>query len=136
MQCCKVILIIVLVVSISGCAAILNQSRTSVSFNSDPPGAMVYIDGMPSGKTPMRLELSNKHDYMIQIKKEGYTPCGQTISRSVGAGWVIADVILTGLLGVIIDVATDSWSGLDEGHVNCYLERMTGNNNENSNPTP
>jgi hypothetical protein len=47
------------------------------------------------------------------------------VNASVGAGWVIID-ILGGLLPVIIDAATGDWYSLDQDHVNAALEKQQG----------
>lgn len=36
------------------------------------------------------------------------------LESRVGAGYVIADIILTFLIGVIVDAATEKWKSLDE----------------------
>jgi hypothetical protein len=46
----------------------------------------------------------------------------QTINHSVGAGWIILDV-LGGFVPLIIDAATGSWNQLDNTTVRCSLEQ-------------
>jgi len=46
----------------------------------------------------------------------------QNINHSVGAGWIILDV-LGGFVPLIIDAATGSWNQLDNTTVRCSLEQ-------------
>jgi len=49
---------------------------------------------------------------VLTFSKEGYSPATFQLESHVRGGIVIADVLLTGLIGVIIDAATGSWSKL------------------------
>jgi len=73
-------------------------------------------------KTPVELELKSDETYSIEFKKEGYETRTVILHSSVGAGWVILD-ILGGLIPVIIDAATGNWYGLDKDHINAVLEK-------------
>ena len=52
---------------------------------------------------------------------------------NIGVGTVIADVLLTGLVGVVVDAATGSWYGLVPENVNVTLTRMSGTGPEKIN---
>ena len=101
----------------SGCGAIFTESSRQVSFNSDPPGAEVLVDGVPIGRTPMQAALSNRksHTVVIQNAKTNAITC--QLGASVGAGWIVLDILL-GLVPVIIDAATNGWTTLDQDA--CY----------------
>ena len=45
---------------------------------------------------------------------------------SVGAGWVVADVLLTALVGVIVDAGAGAWYQLDETPVVVPLLHRAG----------
>lgn len=95
----------------SGCAALFGSKKTTIATSSDPPGADVYVDGARMGTTPISLELSSKEEHTITFKKEGYKDVSCQLARSVGAGWVVLD-ILGGLVPIIFDATTSSWYGL------------------------
>lgn len=117
-----VIILLAITLLVSGCATILKGSSETVSFNSNPAGATVLIDGSPVGKTPTQLSLASKNSYKIEIKKDGYEPSNFILSNKVGAGWVILDVIC-GVVPVVIDLVTGSFYMLDQSQVNVSLEK-------------
>lgn len=94
-----------------------------MSFSSDPSGAKVYVNGTLLGTTPVQLELKSKNSYTIEFKKEGYETRIVLLNNSVGAGWIVLDV-LGGLIPIIIDAATGNWYTLDQEHVNAVLEQQ------------
>jgi hypothetical protein len=88
-----------LLVSSLGCGAILNGSTSRVS---GPAGAM--MDG-----APLPQEVSKK-SYHSVVMPNG-VQC--TVGSSASVGYIIADLIFTGLLGIVIDAATGDWKTLD-----------------------
>lgn len=115
---------LVLLVYITGaCATLFKGTHNMVDFSSDPSGAKVYVNGGLMGTTPVNLKLESKRTYTIEFKKDGYEPRTYTITNSVGAGWIILD-ILAGLVPVIIDAATGAWYELDQTAVNAVLEEQ------------
>ena len=57
-----------------GCASIIEGRTQSVTFNSEPAGAQIVINGVPMGVTPATITIK-KSDYdnaNVQFKKEGY----------------------------------------------------------------
>jgi len=84
----------------------------------------VYVNGVFRGTTPIKIKLESKGNYTIEFKKEGYGTSTYTITNHVGAGWIILDVLLTGLIGVVVDAATGAWYELDTKYVNAVLEKQ------------
>ncbi len=107
----------------ASCATLFKGSTDDVSFSSEPSEAKVYVNGNLLGKTPVQLELKSKNSYTIEFKKEGYETKTVLLNNSVGAGWIILDV-LGGIIPVIIDAATGNWYELDQEHVNAVLEKQ------------
>jgi hypothetical protein len=68
----KTLLAIVLCGSLVGCATIMNGSRQSVSFESEPSGANVAIAGNVVGQTPGKIELRRNASYVLVFTKEGF----------------------------------------------------------------
>lgn len=103
-----------------GCATLFNSGTKDVSLNSDPSGATVLVDGNRRGTTPMTLELDNNSSHTVTFEMEGRESITCEIGTSVGAGWVILDV-LGGIVPVVIDAATGKWKSLNKSSCNAQL---------------
>src|SRR5688500_8387276 len=59
--------------------------QRTLQVESDPPGALVYLNGEEAGRTPMRKNFVWYGTYDVQLRKEGY----HTLSREtkVWAPW-------------------------------------------------
>ena len=97
------------IVVLTGCAAILGSKQKDFDLSSNPPGADVYLNGNRLGSTPVRVKLSNQATHTFVFRREGYREASCTLARGTGGGWVILDVLF-GLVPVVIDAATNSWS--------------------------
>jgi hypothetical protein len=106
----------------TGCATILKGSRETVDITSDPSGARVQINGIDVGSTPISAKVNGTDDQLIQVRKEGFESRSMLISSSVGAGWVIADV-LCGFWPIIIDAITGDWKSLDRTDAHFVMDK-------------
>ena len=50
----------------------LNYKTGSLTINSNPPDADVFIDSKPSGKSPLLLDILSIGNHSVVVKKEGY----------------------------------------------------------------
>ena len=94
--------------TIWGCASIIEGKSQAVTFNSEPPGAQVLINGMPMGVTPATITLK-KSEYdnaNVVFKKDGYQDQQANLHTKV-TGWFWGNIITGGLLGS----GTDAISG-------------------------
>lgn len=107
----------------SGCGLIFTGSSTPVTLESDPPGANVYIDGQPYGKTPLTVEVSNRRDHVVTFQIGQGAPTACHLTASTGAGWVLLD-IMGALIPIIIDAVSDGWTTLDQ--TRCYARIQAG----------
>src|SRR5690606_18412236 len=112
------------VAAVAGCGALFNSGPAKVTFTSSPEGAEVWVNGMRRGTTPLVLDLQKNQDYTVIFKKPGHADVAVTVSKKVGAGYVVLDV-LGGLLPVIIDAATGSWYVLSTNTVHGMLNPAT-----------
>ena len=106
---------------LNGCATIFSGSSEDVSLESDPPKAKVLLNGSSMGKTPLTLKLQKGKSYIIEFIKEGYENKTLNLSYSLGAGWLILD-ILSGLIGIIVDAATGNWNKFEYSNYKAVLE--------------
>src|SRR5690348_14996770 len=113
-------------VLLTACGAILHGPRQMIDVQSSPAGAKVETTP-PSGTytTPTSLNLERKNNYVLTFTAPGYNPATFNLHNGIGTGTVIADVLLTGLVGVIVDAATGSWYGLEPDSANVTLTRST-----------
>ena len=115
--------------TLAGCGTILHGPRQAVPVSSNPAGATVQTTPAAEGNTvttPGTLDLERKHSYQLTFTSPGYAPTTVNLHPNIGTGTVIADVLLTGLIGVIVDGATGSWYGLVPENVTATLNRTTG----------
>ena len=107
---------------LSGCGAILHGSRQNIDVQSSPSGAHLETNPVSgSYTTPTTLNLERKYSYVLTFTSPGYNPATFNLHSSVGTGTVIADVLLTGLIGVLVDALTGSWYGLSPESANVTL---------------
>lgn len=110
----------VLALGSTGCATMFGQKVQPVSVQSSPSDAEVFIDGAPRGHTPLMLELKPNKSYTVVIRKPGYTDQTHVLTNSVGAQWLILDV-LGGFVPILVDASTGAWYELDSRVVNANL---------------
>jgi len=118
---CILLFAILLFNNLSGCATIFSGSSEDIDLSSDPTGAKVLVNGAKEGKTPIKLNFKKGKEYSIEFVKEGYESKTFRLGYSIGAGWIILD-ILSGIVGIIIDAATGNWNDFDVSAYKANLE--------------
>jgi hypothetical protein len=66
--------ILALFVLFAGCTSLDKGRPQQVMIVSFPSEASVYIDGVPAGVTPLKLELRRKLTHEIRLQRAGYNP--------------------------------------------------------------
>ena len=121
----KVLSIILMFAIFTNCATIFKGSTEEVNFYSKPSGAEVYINGQYRGNTPLlNLKLKSNKDYFIEIKKDGFVTHSKTIHSELSFGYLVLDILFTGLLGVIVDASTGAWYTFDENDIGAVLQEV------------
>jgi hypothetical protein len=106
----KLILALVSLVFISGCASVTRGSKDTLVVESDPSGANVRLSTGGIGKTPTSFQLPRKKALDVYIEKEGYEPLTVHVSSQIsgtGAVGMAGNVLIGGIIGV----GVDSWTG-------------------------
>ncbi len=67
---------------LSGCASIISGTSQDLTFNSNPEGAKVYLDGKIVGVTPFTFSAQkNKYDTM-RIEKKGFISINRDLNKT------------------------------------------------------
>ena len=110
----------VAIAGVTGCATLFGAGPVPVAFQSDTPGAEVWIDGIKRGVTPVTISLDNKKPVTVTFKQAGREDYTVQIGTQVRAGYLVLDV-LGGLIPVVVDASTGEWKTLDQKIVNGNL---------------
>jgi hypothetical protein len=115
----------VAIAALSGCATVTGGTGPQkVKVESEPPGATVLVDGRLCGVTPTFVALDRKVEHRIRLEKDGYKPAAADLKPGVNP-WVFGNVVVGGLVGVVVDLATDSERRLYPGDINMHLVRSS-----------
>lgn len=109
----KKLIVVFVFLNLTSCATLLNNRNQDITVTSNVSG-VIYLDNKFKGNTPFKFDLSTKQNvYNIRVESDGYIPQTKTVRTRTGAGWVVTDIFLTGLLGVIVDGITKKWNSLE-----------------------
>jgi len=81
----------------TSCATVISGTKQSITFESSPSGAAVYLDGERVGVTPFTDKLKKNKYSSFRVELDGY----ETVSRTLGK-----DVDLVALLSIFWDLGT------------------------------
>jgi hypothetical protein len=109
-----------LVVSLTGCCSIIHGTRQDVGISSAPTGAMVKIDNVSSGNTPVVAKLTRKDNHFVRVELSSYQPFDMTLTRSV-SGWVWGNIVFGGLIGLAVDAIDGAFYNLSPEQVSATL---------------
>jgi len=79
------------VLFVAGCGTLFGNKHPEVVMDSDPPAAMIYLNGDFVGSTPIKLKLKNDKTYTIEFRKEGFKPKTYVLGKHIGGGWFVLD---------------------------------------------
>jgi hypothetical protein len=110
----------VLGLAVSACATIMHGTHQDVGITSVPPGAIVIVDNVQYGRTPVIAKLSRKDNHIVRIEMPGYQPFDATLTRSA-SGWVWGNIAFGGLIGLAVDAISGGLYKLDPKQVSAAL---------------
>jgi len=116
----SIIVVLVFIVVFSGCATIMQGTTQSVGISSTPTGAMVMVDNIEIGRTPVVVDLKRKEHHFVEIDMPGYIPYETTFTRST-SGWVWGNIVFGGLIGLAIDAMSGGLYKLTPTEINTVL---------------
>ena len=96
---------ICLALTFNSCATIISGSRQEVLINSNPKKALVSINEIEMGQTPIQKKLKRNQEYNVILNLEGYKPYRTTLEKKFNA-WYVGNVLIGGIIGLVVDPIT------------------------------
>ena len=116
----KLINVFLIAIFFSSCATIFTGSRTNIRFDSEPPKAMVYINGVDQSRTPCTANLKTKGGVKLaEFRMKGYETSTVMLEKSFNS---VSILNLSNVLGWIIDASTGAIQKFDQKTYNIQLE--------------
>jgi len=107
---------------ISGCATIMEGKTQSVTFNSVPSGADVYLNGKHLGKTPLSLTIDKpKENGQLKFSKKGYKDIEIAANKKMSS-WLLGNIIFGGTFGTSTDYASGALYEYEPNNFQVTLE--------------
>lgn len=85
-----------------GCATIISGTSQVLTFQSNPSGAEVVINGTSIGVTPLTTTVARKNDTKVVIKKDGYKEQSFVLKQKLEP-WFWGNIIFGGVIGSTTD---------------------------------
>ena len=104
------------------CGTIFFGTKIDVSLRSTPE-CKVTVDGGASYQTPTVVKVKRGDSHTFKFEKEGYAPVTIQVDNSILVGTLIADIFLTGLIGVVVDLVDGAMYTLDQKEINATLQK-------------
>jgi hypothetical protein len=105
----------------SGCATIIDGSSQVVTFNSQPNGVKILINGAQVGVTPLSTQLHRSKTTIVLAKMDGYDDQQIAMQTKLNP-YFFGNFISGGLIGSTIDYASDA---IVEYSPNTYYVTLT-----------
>jgi uncharacterized protein YceK len=118
-----VVLIIAAASVLTGCASIMHGTSQDIGISSTPTNALVTVDNMPVGNTPVVAKLSRKDNHIVHIAVDGYSPADLTLTRST-SGWVWGNIVFGGLIGLAVDAISGGLYNLNPAQLSGQLAQQ------------
>jgi len=105
----------------TSCATIFTGTRDSITFNSTPSGATIYIDGVEQCKTPCTLDVKRSFDdTVVEFRLDGYETRLITLSNEFN---LVSILNLGSLVGWGIDFLTGAIMKYDRRAYDITLDK-------------
>ena len=114
-------LIIFIVVSIGGCATIVNPNYVQVPVTTEPPGATIKVAGREYTSPASVYCPRGAGDFTMTIAKDGFNPVSIILEESLD-GWMWGNLLLGGLIGLIVDLISGDGYDLEPETVHINLK--------------
>lgn len=112
--------VILLSLSLFGCAAVFRGTKDNVTIESTPGGAEAKAGPRKLGVTPTQAEIERNGSTQITLTKDGYEDHVGQVKKSMNGAWLTLDIatcIFTACIPLLIDAVTGAWYDVDERYV-------------------
>jgi hypothetical protein len=124
----RVLGVVALAGSSAACATVTRGNNTAWEVKTEPPGAHVATtNGMFCDSTPCSIKMPRKSQFTATISKPGYKDAKVEVTNKVATGGGVAmagNVIVGGIIGAGVDVATGAMLDLTPNPVSVTLEKV------------
>ncbi len=118
----KNLVLLVTVLFLTSCATITSSTKQEIYISAKPENARIYVDNNKVGEGATTVEVVRKKRHEIVVKAEGYETGRIRTSRSLRAGYAVANITmcfipyvnLFGLPSTLVDAITGAWYKQDE----------------------
>ncbi len=110
-------------VLLGSCATLAKQHQKPKTITLDPvqKDALVFVNGIYKGKSPVVLDIDPKKEYEVTYLKKTYLSRTFNVKSKILKKWVIRDLIMGAGIGApitfLIDHKTGAWKGVDENKI-------------------
>ncbi len=121
--------IIVLSLSLFGCAAVFRGSKETVTVESNPAGAEATSGVHKVGTTPTKFEVERSGVTEVTVTKSGYEDHVGLVKKQMNTGWVTLDIVtclVTFCIPLLIDALTGGWYDVDDRYVATLKPGVSG----------
>lgn len=112
--------VILLSLSLVGCAAVFRGTKESVSIESAPNGAEATSGPRKIGTTPTRFDVERNGVTQVTVKKEGYEDSVGVVKKQMNPAWLTLDIVtcIPALcIPLLVDALTGGWTDVDDRYV-------------------
>lgn len=107
----------IIIMLTTSCASIITGSKRKVMFETDPPGAKVFVNGFEKGQTPIQLKVKaeDRIDFKLDNYKEQVVVMGSKFN-------LVSIINGFSIIGWGVDALTGSLKRVDTNYVKVTLE--------------
>ncbi len=103
----------------NGCATIIQGSSQKMLITSDPPGAVVSVDGVPLGITPVVAMVARKQPHTLSAALDGYPGDSLRIVPKSNFGLLALNLLM--IYGLPVDLITGAHRSFRESQISFQL---------------
>jgi hypothetical protein len=116
----RTVLLCSMVLFVTGCGTFVNGFHQDLAITSNPGGANVSVNGVPSGTTPIVVSLRRGDAHVVKVEQPGYYPFEASVVP-VTSTWEWGNLLLWGPIGLAVDAWTGGMYELSQDRVNALF---------------